>query len=76
MCCCLKIRKTKVLNVLETLCIVSFIIKSHFFLVDTSDKILNDVEIQTFGQELTKSKSEGGCGFEVSFVYVNEALSF
>lgn len=47
-----------------------------FFLVDTSDKILNDVEIQTFGQELTKSKSEGGCGFEVSFVYVNEALSF
>lgn len=53
-----------------------FIIKSHFFLVDTSDKILNDVEIQTFGQELTKSKSEGGCGFEVSFVYVNEALSF
>lgn len=53
-----------------------FIIKSHVFLVDTSDKILNDVEIQTFGQELTKSKSEGGCGFEVSFVYVNEALSF
>lgn len=76
MCCCLKIRKTKVLNVLETLCIVSFIINSHSFLVDTSDKILKDVEIQTFGQELTKSKSEGGCGFEVSFVYVNEALSF
>nr|XP_011425972.2 allene oxide synthase-lipoxygenase protein isoform X1 [Crassostrea gigas]XP_019922364.2 allene oxide synthase-lipoxygenase protein isoform X1 [Crassostrea gigas] len=31
---------------------------------DTSDKILKDVEIQTFGQELTKSKSKGGCGFE------------
>lgn len=41
-----------------------FIIKSHFFLVDTSDKILNDVEIQTFGQELTKSKSEGGVGLK------------
>lgn len=53
-----------------------FIVKSHILLVDTSDKILNDVEIQTFGQELTKSKSEGGCGFEVSFDYVNEALSF
>lgn len=29
---------------------------------DTNDKIINDVEIQTFGQELTKSKSDGGCG--------------
>lgn len=76
MCCCLKIRKTKVLNVLEHCALFLFIVKSHILLVDTSDKILNDVEIQTFGQELTKSKSEGGCGFEVSFDYVNEALSF
>uniref|UniRef100_K1QA46 Uncharacterized protein n=1 Tax=Magallana gigas TaxID=29159 RepID=K1QA46_MAGGI len=29
---------------------------------DTSDKIIGDNEIQTFGQELTKSKSDGGCG--------------
>lgn len=33
--------------------------------LDTNDKIINDVEIQTFGQELTKSKSDGGCGIMV-----------
>lgn len=41
-----------------------FIVQSLFLLVDTSDKILNDVDIQTFGQELTKSKSEGGVGLK------------
>lgn len=34
--------------------------------LDTNDKIIHDVEIQTFGQELTKSKSDGGCGILVS----------
>uniref|UniRef100_K1R5X6 Allene oxide synthase-lipoxygenase protein n=1 Tax=Magallana gigas TaxID=29159 RepID=K1R5X6_MAGGI len=29
---------------------------------DTSEKLLNDAEIQNFGQELFKPKSENGCG--------------
>lgn len=43
------------------------------FSVDTNDKIINDVEIQTFGQELTKSKSDRGCGIPVSH-YLTFAL--
>lgn len=43
----------------------SYIALTQLFL-DTSDKIIGDHEIQTFGQELTKSKSDGGCGILVS----------
>lgn len=37
-------------------------------IIESSQKIESDVEIQNFGQELVKGKSEGGCGLEVSFV--------
>uniref|UniRef100_A0A8W8HT92 Allene oxide synthase-lipoxygenase protein n=1 Tax=Magallana gigas TaxID=29159 RepID=A0A8W8HT92_MAGGI len=39
-----------------------YVTKYVNFYYDTSDKIIGDNEIQTFGQELTKSKSDGGCG--------------
>lgn len=62
---CLKIISYDVLCNLTTgrtkLCLLNLII-------DSSQKIETDVEIQNFGQELVKKKSEGGCGLVVSFV--------
>lgn len=37
----------------------------NFYFADTSEKLLNDAEIQNFGQELFKPKSENGCGILV-----------
>lgn len=37
----------------------------NFYFADTSEKLLNDAEIQNFGQELFKPKSQNGCGILV-----------
>lgn len=35
--------------------------------LDSSDKLLNDEEIQNFGREVSTPKPEGGCGVLVSY---------
>lgn len=44
--------------------IYNYVTKYVNLYYDSSQKIESDVEIQNFGQELVKGKSEGGCGLE------------